>query len=185
MFDGIGQDDLIVAFFPCIYFECFSMMAFSWNCRNYRKRTKPQAIKEIIKRAKNRYVFYDLLLKFVYVIEERGLRMVFENPWSMQHYLKQGNFVKNPDVIDTDRTRRGDVFVKPTAYWFFGCEPANGFTYQPREKSNKDIIHCKKGIKAGICSEERSMISPDYARNWICDFILEKNQPNICKTLFD
>lgn len=32
----------------------------------------------------------------------------------------------------------------------------------------------KKGKKAGICSEERSMISPDYARNFICDFILGK-----------
>lgn len=27
-----------------------------------------------------------------------------------------------------------------------------------------------------ICSEERSLISSDYARNWICDFILGKTQ---------
>jgi hypothetical protein len=26
---------------------------------------------------------------------------------------------------------------------------------------------------------ERSMISPDYARNFICDFILGKEQPEI------
>lgn len=32
------------------------------------------------------------------------------------------------------------------------------------------------GGKAGICSEERSMISPDYARNFICDFIIGKKQ---------
>lgn len=32
----------------------------------------------------------------------------------------------------------------------------------------------EKGKQAGICSEERSMISPDYARNFICDFILVK-----------
>ena len=25
------------------------------------------------------------------------------------------------------------------------------------------------------CFLERSMISPDYARNWICDFILKEN----------
>ena len=30
-----------------------------------------------------------------------------------------------------------------------------------------------KGSKVkGICSEERSMITPDYARNFIADFIL-------------
>lgn len=33
--------------------------------------------------------------------------------------------------------------------------------------------------KAGLCSEERSLISPDYARNWICDFVLGKYQPEI------
>lgn len=34
--------------------------------------------------------------------------------------------------------------------------------------------------------EERSMISPDYARNWICDFILGKYQAEISgPTLFD
>ena len=41
------------------------------------------------------------------------------------------------------------------------------------------------GIKGGICSEDRSMISPDYARNFICDFIIGKSQPDICPTLFD
>lgn len=34
-------------------------------------------------------------------------------------------------------------------------------------------------------SEERSMISPDYARNFICDFILGKKQKHTQLTLFD
>ena len=37
--------------------------------------------------------------------------------------------------------------------------------------------------KSGICSEERSMISPDYARNWICDFVIGKDQ-HLEPTLF-
>lgn len=52
------------------------------------------------------------------------------------------------------------------------------------DKVQKSVIgSAKEGIKsakgssqAGLCSEERSMISPDYARNWICDFILGKVQ---------
>ena len=37
---------------------------------------------------------------------------------------------------------------------------------------------------AGICDTERSMISPDYARNFICDFILGKQQEYTILTLF-
>lgn len=36
-----------------------------------------------------------------------------------------------------------------------------------------------------MCSEERSMISPDYARNFICDFILGKKQRNTLNDLFN
>lgn len=46
-------------------------------------------------------------------------------------------------------------------------------------------MKCKRP-KAGLCSEERSMISPDYARNFICDFILGKEQKRQKQmTLFD
>lgn len=78
-------------------------------------------------------------------------------------------------MVDADRTRRGDFFKKPTAYWFINCINTNGLTIQ-RDKQIKRIADMKKGINAGICSEERSMISPDYARNFICDFILGKEQ---------
>lgn len=51
-------------------------------------------------------------------------------------------------------------------------------TSEWRDKdSNK--IYAKGSSKAGLCSEERSLISPDYARNWICDFVLGKYQPEI------
>lgn len=43
-------------------------------------------------------------------------------------------------------------------------------------KKKKIIQNCKRSKGDGLCSEERSMISPDYARNWICDFILGKQQ---------
>lgn len=173
IFDSMSCDDLIIAFFPCIYFESLSMMNFSWTATNYRKKTKMEALELILKRAKDRYDMYIRLLKFVGVATKRNLRLIIENPWSMQHYLKQGNFLQPPSVVDMDRTRRGDTFKKPTAYWYFGCEPTEGFTYQP--KKAKRVLD-QPGAKNGICSEERSMISPDYARNFICDFILGKEQ---------
>ena len=70
---------------------------------------------------------------------------------------------------------RGDYFKKPTAYWFFNCEPTNGRSYQ-KPKETKTVQKSKQGERAGICSEERSLISPDYARNFICDFIIGKVQ---------
>ena len=128
--------------------------------------------------------FYERLLRFVYVCLAKGIRMVFENPWAMQHYLK-GNFLKVPDIVDNNRLERGDYFKKPTAYWFWNCKPTYGFSYQ-KDKKAKRIIDSKQGAHAGLCSEERSMISSDYARNWICDFILGKYQEDISgPTLFD
>jgi len=100
--------------------------------------------------------------------------MIFENPWSEQTYLK-ANFLKAPDVVDMDRMNRGDFFKKPTAYWFWNCEPTRLETWQ-RNKAQKTIMNARGSSSAGLCSEERSMISPDYARNWICDFVLGKVQ---------
>lgn len=37
-FDNISQNDLILAFFPCIYFSCLSQMAMSWGYTNYHKK---------------------------------------------------------------------------------------------------------------------------------------------------
>ena len=102
--------------------------------------------------------------------------MIVENPYSPFHYLTlTENFIIRPTIIDKDRTRRGDFYKKPTSYWFVNCFPTQGFTYQQIPKiKQKTIDKAKKGARAGLCSEERSIISPDYARNFICDSILGK-----------
>ncbi len=82
--------------------------------------------------------------------------------------------------------------MKPTAYWFINCEPTHGRTHQQTRDCDIRFVgaggnndakfrasHEKQRLKTakssgtgGVCSEERSMISPDYARNFIADFIL-------------
>ena len=175
IFDEITSDDLIVAFYPCIYFEAMSMMAFSWGYTNYRKLNIVDRTDKIIERENNRTKFYILLLKLVRVCMQKNIRMILENPWNEQHFLKQGNFVKNPTFVDYNRMLRGDYFVKPTAYWFFNCEPTYGRTIQ-NDKQKRTIMSSRGSGRAGLCSEERSMISPDYARIFICDFIIGKEQ---------
>lgn len=174
LFNSITKDDLIIAFYPCIYFCATSQMSFSLGCTNYRALNTEQKIKEILKRSDKRKEYYDRLIKFVAVCLKKGLRMIFENPFSMQTYLK-ANFLKAPDLIDNDRSLRGDFFKKPTAYWFWNCKATYGESYQ-QDKEVKRVLDCKNSGQAGLCSEERSMISPDYARNFICDFILGKEQ---------
>ena len=130
-------------------------------------------------------MFYERLIKFVYICVAKKIPMIFENPWSEQTYLKS-NFLKNPDIVDKNRMKRGDYFIKPTAYWYWNCEPTRGLSVQ-NDKQQKTIFKMKGGIRAGLCSEERSLISPDYARNFICDFILGKVQndnPKVEPSLF-
>lgn len=182
VFDRIEKDDLIMAFFPCIMFCGISQMNITLNTYMWRHKTLHGADKYIFDRIKKRERFYRLLLKLCFICISRNIRLVIENPYTTNTYLK-GNFIKAPDVIDEDRTRRGDYMVKPTAYWFFNCEPTSGFTQMrcPKEKRKYFAIHTDrrkpkdkvvKSGRAGLCSEERSMISPDYALNFINDFLL-------------
>jgi hypothetical protein len=174
IFDGFTSDDLIVAFFPCIYFTgATNPRYFTLENNNYQSLNLREKLDTILERARNRGYFYELLYKLIGTCLLRGIRIIFENPYTTQHYLCN-NFLKPPSVLDTNRLLRGDYFKKPTGYWFFNCEPTYGESYQ-NDKEQKTIFESKGG-KKGICSEDRSLISPDYARNWICDFVLGRKQ---------
>ena len=183
VFDRITKDDLIMAFFPCIYFCATSQMAFSFGCTNYRKLSQRAKTDMILARSKNRERFYSLLIKFMSICLEKGLRLIVENPWSEQTFLK-ANFVLPPTFVDNNRMLRGDYYVKPTAYWFINCVPTYGLSTQ-KDKKKKTIMGSRSSSKAGVCSTERSMISSDYARNFICDFVIGKKQKITEQALFD
>ena len=182
IFDSITNDDLILAFFPCIYFCDVNEPLFRLDDLNYRKLSLKEKYDKILERAKNREFFFEMCIKLFCVCDIRGLRMVMENPYSQSHYLVK-NFVYKAKLIDKNRRQRGDYFVKPTQYWFLNCEPTFGSSYTvPKEK--KTVYGIKGSNQASLCGEERSLISPDYARNFICDFILGKEQLNTQILLF-
>ena len=183
LFDNIvGGEDLIVAFFPCIYFSSLSQMEMSLTSVNVRKKPMADRYAFVLDRSRNRQRFLELIIKLMGVCEMRGIRLIVENPWAMQTYLKNG-FIKAPTMVDNNRMLRGDYFVKPTAYWFINCEPTHGYTEQLDKKRTK-ILETRGSDEAGVCSEKRSMISPDYARNFICDFIIGKEQVGSQMSLF-
>lgn len=172
--------DLVIAFFPCIEFAAAAQMWYSLGQRDYAKWSYMKRIDYMVNKNRQRARLFELVMKFSGICLNSNIRMVMENPWSENTYLKNNVFLKKPTLIDTDRTLRGDYFKKPTAYWFWNCEPTHGQTFQQTSESEiKRIMNMKKAPKAGLCSEERSMISSDYARNWICDFILGKYQEDI------
>ncbi len=186
IFDKISKDDLIMAFFPCVYFCDASMLYFqdySLNLELQFKENKELRYRNIVERSQKRQLYYEILWKLITVVMAKKIQLIIENPWNQNRdsYL-QKNFLK-PTLIDKNRRLRGDYYKKPTAYWFINIEATSGCSYQ-KNKEIKSIEKAKKSNQAGVCSEERSIISPDYARNWICDFILGKSQSKR-KTLFD
>lgn len=174
VFDSITPDDLIIAFFPCIYFCEASQNLFRLSNKNYQNLNTLQKIEKILERSGKRAKFFDLFIQFVGVCFKRNLRIVIENPASSLQFLSA--FLKSPSIVDKNRSLRGDYYRKPTAYWFFNCEPTHGFSEQ-RDKEVRNVWDTKGSDTAGIYGKERSLMSTDYARNWICDFILGKNQP--------
>lgn len=175
IFDNITENDLIVAFFPCVYFETMQMVDFSLQRNGTKNKPLEERIKYALDRLSKRTYLHSLLYKLTSIVSVRKLRMVIENPATTPNYLISGQNFLPPTIIDKNRMERGDYFKKPTAYWFIGCENTNGFSYQ-NDKDQKIIKNCKRSKGDGLCSEERSMISSDYARNFICDFILGRKQ---------
>lgn len=183
LFDHITKDDLIMAFFPCIYFCENNELYFTGKHKNLSRMTANQKIDTILQRSRDRQSMYELCLKLFCVCDVRNIKLIVENPFSYAHYLVN-NFPYKAVLIDKNRTLRGDFYKKPTQYWFLNCKPTYGKSFQ-KPSIHKQIASSKPGIKAGICSEDRSMISPDYARNFICDFVLGKEQIYSERSLFN
>ena len=173
IFDQIQPTDLIMAFFPCIHFCDAKTLLFRAVHTSQRRKELYNIMRANIPLSQERQRFFEVLLRFVVVVLERNLKMVLENPWNTSRgtYL-QVNFPE-PSIIDTNRALRGDYYVKPTAYWFFNCEPTEGESYQDRN-DNPLIVYKQKGEhqETGVCDSERSAISPAYAKNFIADFIM-------------
>lgn len=90
---------------------------------------------------------------------------MIENPYSTEHYLTKWFPVK-PSIIDKDRRKRGDKFIKPTQFWFVNIEPKQNIELRPQYLlEDKRVVECSFG-------KERSEITSEYARNFIKEFIL-------------
>ena len=183
IFDDFTNDDLIFAFFPCTYFQATQSLYYSLDSINTKEMTECEKIDIAIERIENRTKYHIRLYMLLHIAEKRNLRLIIENPGTAPSYIiGHQNFIQ-PTFIDRNRMLRGDYFVKPTAYWFINITPTNQITEQ-NDKEKRLIKSCEsknRDKKGGI---ERSLISPDYARNFICDFILGRVQVHTQLNLF-
>lgn len=153
LFDSFSKEDLLMAFFPCIYFESLQMTYFMNESINLHGLEKKARYDNIIDRAEKRKRFYVLLYKLIAVCDMRGLRLIIENPATQPHYLLFAtNFIK-PTFIDKDRALRGDYYHKPTAYWFINCEPTYGLSLSPNLET-RTIMKAKRSQMGGYVAKK-------------------------------
>ena len=122
---------------------------------------------------------YLLINKLFLICMKKKLKLIVENPYSEEHYLRR-YWCYPPSIIDKDRRTEGDYYKKPTQYWFVNFEPKNNLVMG----SYNNAIDCKDPIKkmkkehaevmgAKSVRVARSMIHPQYAENFIKKYILE------------
>ena len=182
IFDRISQDDIILAFFPCVRFENQIMLFYrgqSFQQKGWTYKQKMLHDMELLSETKENY---DLVNMLFIICIDRDLKLIMENPYSEEHFLRR-YWCYPASYIDRDRRENGDYYKKPTQYWFLNCEPQNNFLFEATEWN---AIECKDPIRlmnkehyegfANSKKEARSMIHPSYARRFIKAQILREDE---------
>ncbi len=165
IFDDITNEDMILAFFPCIRFENQIQMFFRGVAFQQKKWSDEQKLEYCLKLHNELHSLYELVAKLSIVCLKRKIPLIIENPYSSTHYLVK-YFPITSKIIDLDRTKKGDYFKKPTQYWFIGCEPKNNMIFEAQYMCKKHIV---EQTRSGI---ERSLISREYASRFIREYIV-------------
>ena len=174
IFDGFGKEDIVMAFFPCVRFEAQITLAMRGEANQMQGWSLNQKLEYAMKLNNELNELYQLVSMLVIIALRKKFKLIIENPYSEQHYLKRYWCVK-PKLIDNDRTIRGDYYKKPTQYWFINFDPHHNFEWfeqTDRETYNIENAHTFASKLGKSRTVVRSMIAPDYAERFIREFIL-------------
>lgn len=187
IFDKMISDDVIMAFFPCVRFENQIMLSFRGQAKQMKAWTLKQKIEydmNLIAEVKRNYL---VVCKLFIICIDRGLKLIMENPYSEEHFLRRYWCIPAA-IIDKDRRDNGDYFAKPTQYWFIGTKPKNNFLIEPIPYNSIEVTEFKRDAwrsrrkkdweytGAKSAKTARSMIHPDYANRFIRQYILESEK---------
>ena len=178
IFDNISKDDLVFAFFPCTKFtekhylntRCESFFFKKWD--DFKRLEYTQ---KMISETYNNYI---TLCHLFEIALKKGFKMVVENPAANPHFLKDF-FPFKPMITIKDRSKYGDIYKKPTNFWFVNFKPSFNFIFENIEKKPVPIVNKKEIGFSGVQSKrakeaqvERSLISPEFAKRFIKEFVL-------------
>lgn len=166
IFDGIKKDDLVFAFFPCTYFSDQSQLLSRGDNFGQKKWDVEQKLKYSAENMTERANFYITLCRLCLIAIKKGFKMIIENPYGKANFLKQ-YFPIKPKVVLLNRQELGDLYKKPTQFFFINCEPEfNLWNKCHKTINNKIRIEDNKGFA-------RSVISPAFAENFIKTYIID------------
>lgn len=175
IFDRVGKDDLIMAFFPCTMFQAYAPATFQQKRPQDKNKDDLSKLEYVIYRHNKLNEFYEKISQMAHIAIKNGLRMIIENPYTQPHYLTTYWCIE-PKLIDKNRKERGDYYNKPTQYWFINCEPEHNFIFEPQvlHQGWSGIDSASKNASLIGTSVEtvRSMISPEYANRFIREQIM-------------
>lgn len=166
------NNDIVLAFFPCTRFEAQILLHFRGDAVQQKNWTDIEKLENDLKLHKELSENYELITKLAIICLKKHLKLIFENPYSEQHYLTRYWCLK-PAIIDRDRTQNGDIYKKPTQYWFIGCEPQQNLVFRAIDYVETRNISKIKWDEDR--ARKRSEITPQYAKRFIEQYILEVN----------
>lgn len=173
LFDEFDESkDIILAFFPCIRFEDQIQMCFRGTAFQCKNMTCEEKLEYDLKLHRELSDLYNLITKLAIVCIRKGIPLIIENPYSTTHYLVKYWAIPY-SILDTDRSKSGDYYKKPTQYWFINCEPKNNFIFEPLEYVERKVVQYQKNEGGIDRTVLRSMIHPQYANRFIREYILE------------
>lgn len=145
---------MILAFFPCIRFEDQIQLCFRGTAYQYSKMSVEQKLEKDLELHDELSYLYELVTKLAIVCIRKKIPLIIENPYSTTHYLVK-YWALPYTLLDTDRTKRGDHYEKPTQYWFINCEPQENYIFEPLEYVEKRVVQYQKKKKGLIdkCGE--------------------------------
>lgn len=172
VFDKIGEDELVFAFFPCTRFSCQSQLMLHGSAYQQRNMTDERKLEYAIKTHNELHELYELISMLAVVCLRKNIRLIIENPYSQPHYLTM-YWCLRPSIIDNDRTERGDYYKKPTQFFFIGCKPENNIIMEQIEYVETRNIEHQRNENGKSRQTLRSEIHPQYANRFIREHILD------------
>jgi hypothetical protein len=173
LFDEVGSNDLVLAFFPCTRFEAKVPLLLRGELAQQKKWDDEKKLDYSMKIHDELHMLYTLICKLFTISIRGGWRLVVENPYMQPHYLRD-YFPVKPKLIIKDRTIDGDYFKKPTQFWFINCSPENNVIFEPISfVPTYTIARVEKMNSGHNRTVSRSLIHPQFADRFIRNYILD------------